>query len=221
MHSTAAYIYYFRVLSTKNDLNASAHWGKLASDILTGRWAATLEELDTLREAVESIISAFIQLAVLQPTGTSPRTASLAHMADTLITFLVIGKRTDPSPRDNPSPRVPQHYPDCVCLGFALSSRSKHQAASSSGAGATPLSSRVRNSICEHVEVIQAEEYQYHDPVTKVLYIEFDFEAARKELMLPKEVVGSDFYLKEFKDEFLDNARCLLGEAYCRHIPKD
>ena len=34
----ADYLYHFRVLSTDNDLNTSAHWGKLASDILTGKW---------------------------------------------------------------------------------------------------------------------------------------------------------------------------------------
>jgi len=67
--------------------------------------------------------------------------------------------------------------------------------------------------------VIQTEEYQYHDPVTsflKELYLEFDFEAAQKELTLAEEVVGNDFFLSEFKDEFLDNARYLISEAYCR-----
>ena len=34
----ADYLYHFRVLSPDNDLNTSAHWGKLASDILTGKW---------------------------------------------------------------------------------------------------------------------------------------------------------------------------------------
>ena len=63
------------------------------------------------------------------------------------------------------------------------------------------------------------EEYQYHDPVTsflKELYIEFDFEAAQRELTLAEEVVGNDFFLCDFKDEFLDNARYLISEAYCR-----
>ena len=50
----------------------------------------------------------------------------------------------------------------------------------------------------------------------KELYIEFDFEAAQKELTLAEEVVKNDFFLNEFKDEFLDNARYLISEAYCR-----
>jgi translation initiation factor 3 subunit E len=97
----------------------------------------------------------------------------------------------------------------------------KAAATSIGGAGSstTQFSSRVRNSIRELVKVIQTEEYQYHDPVTsflKELYIEFDFEAAQKELTLAEEVVGNDFFLSEFKDEFLDNARYLISEAYCR-----
>ncbi|KIK22614.1 hypothetical protein PISMIDRAFT_680018 [Pisolithus microcarpus 441] len=50
----ADYLYHFRVLSTDNELNTSAHWGKLASDILTGKWDTALEELNTLRDVVDS-----------------------------------------------------------------------------------------------------------------------------------------------------------------------
>ena len=42
----------FRVLSTDNDLNNSAHRGKLASDILTCRWE--VEEFNTLRDSCYS-----------------------------------------------------------------------------------------------------------------------------------------------------------------------
>ncbi|KAE9389693.1 hypothetical protein BT96DRAFT_1002997 [Gymnopus androsaceus JB14] len=50
----ADYLYHFRVLSTDPDLTISAHWGKLASDILTGKWDVALEELNSLREAIDS-----------------------------------------------------------------------------------------------------------------------------------------------------------------------
>lgn len=77
----------------------------------------------------------------------------------------------------------------------------------------------MRNAIREVVKVIQTEEYQYQDPVTsflKELYIEFDFEAAQRELALAEEVVANDFFLNEFREDFLDNARYLISEAYCR-----
>lgn len=46
--------------------------------------------------------------------------------------------------------------------------------------------------------------------------MEFDFEAAQRELTLAERVVGDDFFLGEFREEFLDNARYLISEAYCR-----
>ena len=69
------------------------------------------------------------------------------------------------------------------------------------------------------MKVIQTEKYQYQDPVTsflKELYVEFDFEAAQRELTLAVQIVGEDFFLNEFRDEFLDNARYLISEVYCR-----
>jgi len=90
---------------------------------------------------------------------------------------------------------------------------------SATSSAAAPVSSRVRNAIREVVKVIQTEEYQYQDPVTsflKELYIEFDFEAAQRELTLAEKIVGDDFFLGDFREEFLDNARYLISEAYCR-----
>ena len=95
----------------------------------------------------------------------------------------------------------------------------KAAAGVASAAAATSLSSHVRHAIKKVVKVIQMEEYQYTDPITsflKELYIKFDFEAAHRELTLTEEVVGNDFFLSEFEDKFLDNARYLISEAYCR-----
>jgi len=63
------------------------------------------------------------------------------------------------------------------------------------------------------------EEYQYQDPITaflKELYVEFDFEAAQSELRRAEEVVKNDFFLGDFREEFLDNARYMICELYCR-----
>jgi translation initiation factor 3 subunit E len=90
---------------------------------------------------------------------------------------------------------------------------------SSASSAANPVSTRVRNAIREVVKVVQMEEYQYKDPVTEFLrelYVEFDFEAAQGELRRAEEIVRNDFFLGEFREEFLDNARYLITEAYCR-----
>jgi translation initiation factor 3 subunit E len=70
MESTAALrtIYITsRVLSTDNDLNISAHWGKLASDILTGKWEVALEELNTLRDLINSRSPSSLLAAATEP----------------------------------------------------------------------------------------------------------------------------------------------------------
>jgi len=224
----ADYLYHFRVLSTDNDLNTSAHWGKLASDILTGRWEAALEVLNTLREAIESSRSPSSLLASNSPSSNLPEPALGQLHSRTWLTHwslfvyfnheqgrtLLLETFLSPTYLNTIQTSCPW-----VLRYLAAAAILSRKAAATSGAGATPLSSRVRNSIRELVKVIQTEEYQYHDPVTsflKELYIEFDFEAAQKELTLAEEVVGNDFFLNEFKDEFLDNARYLISEAYCR-----
>jgi translation initiation factor 3 subunit E len=76
-----------------------------------------------------------------------------------------------------------------------------------------------RNALSTIVKLVQTEQYQYSDPITKFLinlYVDFDFEEAQKSLQLAEQVISSDFFLEAFKDEFLENARYVVSEAYCR-----
>lgn len=101
-----------------------------------------------------------------------------------------------------------------VCVAAVLARR-----AGSIGTAATPVSARVRHALREAVKLVQLEEYQYSDPVTEFLrelYVEFDFERAQKALAAAEGVVADDFFLGDFRDEFMDNARYLITEAYCR-----
>jgi translation initiation factor 3 subunit E len=64
-------LYHFRVLSTDTELNTSAHWGKLASDILTGRRDVALEELNALRYSIDSCTSASLLAAASAASNTT------------------------------------------------------------------------------------------------------------------------------------------------------
>jgi translation initiation factor 3 subunit E len=93
------------------------------------------------------------------------------------------------------------------------------KATSTSAGTTTAVSARVRHALKEVVKVIQLEEYQYRDPVTEFLrelFVEFDFEHAQKQLAKAEQVVQDDFFLGEFREEFMENARYLITEAYCR-----
>ncbi|KAG5723633.1 Eukaryotic translation initiation factor 3 subunit E [Termitomyces sp. T112] len=224
----ADYLYHFRVLSTDNDLNTSAHWGKLASDILTGKWTVALEELNTLRESIDSRSAPSVLLSSGSSASSAAEPALMQlHSRTWLVHWSLFVYFNHPSGRtllletflsptylntiQTSCPWVLRYL-----TAAAILSRKASALPSSSS---TPVSSRVRNAIREVVKVIQTEEYQYQDPVTsflKELYIEFDFDAAQRELALAEKVVADDFFLGEFKDEFLDNARYLISEAYCR-----
>ena len=63
----ADYLYHFCVLSTNNDLNTSAHQGKLTSDILTGKWEVALEELNTLCNMIDSRTPSSLLITSAEP----------------------------------------------------------------------------------------------------------------------------------------------------------
>ena len=222
----ADYLYHFRVLSTDVDLNTSAHWGKLASDILTGKWDVALEELNTLRETLDARAGAAPLSGTAAHTHAHAEPLATLHSRAWLVHWSLFVYFNHPAGRtllletflapaylntiQSAAPWVLRY----LAVSAVLSRR-----AQAGGPAAPPVSSRVRHAIREVVKVVQLEEYQYSDPVTKFLkelYVEFDFEAAQRQLQLAERVVGNDFFLSEFREEFLDNARYLISEAYCR-----
>ncbi|KAG6828423.1 hypothetical protein H0H92_008046 [Tricholoma furcatifolium] len=223
----ADYLYHFRVLSTDNDLNTSAHWGKLASDILTGRWEVALEELNTLRDAIDSRTPSSILSSSSASSGASEPALVQLHSRTWLVHWSLFVYFNHPQGRTllletflSPTYlNTIQTSCPWILRYLATAAILSRKAAALPTSTSTPVSTRVRNAIREVVKVIQTEEYQYQDPVTsflKELYVEFDFEAAQRELALAEKVVENDFFLGEFREEFLDNARYLISEAYCR-----
>ena len=210
----ADYLYHFRVLSTDNDLNTSAHWGKLASDILTGKWDVALEELNTLRDVIDSHSSSSL-LTFAEPAALTQLHSRTWHVHWSLFVYFnheqgrtLLETFLSPTYLNTVQTSCPW-----ILRYLTTAAILCRKTSAAGGAG-----SRVRHSIREIVKVIQTEEYQYH-PVTnflKELYVEFDLEAAQRELTLAEKVVADDFFLGEFREEFLDNARHLISEAYCR-----
>merc|ERR1712093_200823 len=69
------------------------------------------------------------------------------------------------------------------------------------------------------IRIVKQENYEYQDPVTdfiKALYIDFDFEEAQKKLSEAEEVLRSDFFLVSAADSFVEAARHLISESYCK-----
>ena len=67
--------------------------------------------------------------------------------------------------------------------------------------------------------MIRQEGYEYNDPITefiKALYVDFDFEEAQKKLREAEEVLKGDFFLSAAADAFVEAARHLISESYCK-----
>lgn len=80
-------------------------------------------------------------------------------------------------------------------------------------------SSQYQKQVKDLVRIVRQEGYEYSDPVTdfiKALYIDFDFEEAQKKLGETEEILKNDFFLLGTADAFVDSARHLISESYCK-----
>ena len=86
-------------------------------------------------------------------------------------------------------------------------------------AAAIITSDRRKDVMKSLIKVIQAEAYNYHDPVTEFiecLYVNFDFDKAQLKLRDCEQVLANDFFLCGLQELFMDNARLLVFESFCR-----
>jgi translation initiation factor 3 subunit E len=208
------YLYHFRVLATDSNLLLSSMWGKLASDVLEGSWDAAVEELALLREHID------------QRGGSGPGGPLLALQQRTWwLHWSLFVYFNHPTGRDallenwlnqNYLNTIQTSSPWLLRYLVAAVVISRKSTLRSSAAG---NSARSRESVRDVVRALTQEEYQYKDPITEFLrklYGEVDFEGAREEMGKAAAVMEDDFFLEAFKDEFVENARYLVSEAYCR-----
>uniref|UniRef100_A0A1I8HH12 Eukaryotic translation initiation factor 3 subunit E n=1 Tax=Macrostomum lignano TaxID=282301 RepID=A0A1I8HH12_9PLAT len=79
--------------------------------------------------------------------------------------------------------------------------------------------SRKKRNFSDLIRVIQQESYTYRDPITEFLeclYIQFDFDGAQDKLRACTDVIVNDFFLCHRLDQFLESARHLIFETFCR-----
>lgn len=60
----ADYLYQFRALCTSSERSLSALWGKLAAEILMQNWDIALEELNRLKEIIDSKVHPYPTLQI-------------------------------------------------------------------------------------------------------------------------------------------------------------
>ncbi|KAG0225774.1 eIF3 subunit 6 N terminal domain-containing protein [Mortierella sp. GBAus27b] len=191
-------LYHYRVLSTDDQLGLSALWGKLASEILVGNWEVAFEAIQELKDSIDKthFPSALHQL--------EQRTWFL-HWS--LFVFFNHPKGRDAVVDLFLQPAyINTIQTSCPWILRYLTA-------------AVITNKRRKTLIKDLVKIIEHESYQYRDPVTEfveALYIQFDFDLAKKKLVECEEVLENDFFLVAIQEEFIQNARCFISETYCR-----
>ncbi|KAK4178935.1 eIF3 subunit 6 N terminal domain-containing protein [Triangularia setosa] len=198
-------LYRFRVLSTDNDKVAYATWGRLACEILTMNWESALEEVQKVREVIDSKLSQ-------NPLAQLQHRTSLIHWA--LFPLFNYDKAREPIlDLFFNAGYINTIQANCpwILRYLAVAVITNRTKAKNMGVQQKQMKDIVR--------IVKQEAYEYQDPITRFVHalcIDFDFEEAQQQLVLAEEVLRGDFFLLAHADEFVDSARHLIFESYCK-----
>ncbi|KAI2631406.1 putative eukaryotic translation initiation factor 3 subunit 6 [Hypomontagnella submonticulosa] len=203
--AAADLLYQFRVLSTDNDKVAAATWGKFACEILTTNWEGSVEELHKVKENIDAKL-------FNNPVAQLTQRTWLIHWA---LFPLFNDDRTRDGLLDllfSPT-YINTIQASCPWILRYLT------AAVITGRNRSRNSGQYQKQLKDVVRIVKQEAYEYSDPVTdfvRALYIDFDFEEAQRQLTLAEEILRADFFLFSTADTFVDAARHLISESYCK-----
>ncbi|EGX96344.1 eukaryotic translation initiation factor 3 subunit 6 [Cordyceps militaris CM01] len=208
-------LYQFRVLSTDNDKVAASTWGKLACEILSANWDSAVDELKNVRESIDTRLFS-------NPRAQLDHRAMLAHWA--LFPLFNHDAAREPvldmffsAPYIN---TIQTACPWILRYLIAAVITGRGRAASvSSAPGNRSASATQQKQLKDVVRYVRQEAYEYADPVTQfvaALYFAHDFDAARDALRRAENVCRADFFLASSADAFVDAARHLICESYCK-----
>lgn len=176
----------------------SAHWGELAAEILAGEWDVAFGCMMRLRDAIESRSSA--------PAVQLQQRTWLMHWS--LFVFF-----NHPNGRNG----IVDLFLQDKYLN-AIQTECPHLLRYLSTAVIT--NKRRRNAVLKQlVVVLQQEHAAYRDPITEFLqslYVHFDFDGAQHKLKECEKLLANDYFLFQIKADFMESARLLVFETYCR-----
>lgn len=195
----------FRILSTDSDKVSSATWGKLASDILTNDWEAVMDEINKVKESIDTKL-------FNNPLAQLQHRTWLIHWA--LFPFFNYEPARDVISELLFSPNfINTVQTNCPWILRYLAAAVITNRSRSRNTG------QYQKQLKDLVRVVRQEGYEYNDPVTdfiKALYIDFDFEESQKKLGEAEEVLRGDFFLAATADTFVESSRHLISESYCK-----
>ncbi|EKX34646.1 translation initiation factor 3, subunit E [Guillardia theta CCMP2712] len=201
----AEFLPIYRMLTADpNSENAfSALWGKLASEILLGKWEEAADDLRTLREAIDTKHWS-------NPLQQLEQRTWLVHWS------LFVYFKPEASKLSNSRSEVIDLFfspPYLQTIQTNCSHILRYLAA------AVITNPRRRNALKDLVRIIQQEHHTYRDPITEFvecLLVNYDFDSAQEKLRQCEKLLASDYFLQGLSEEFIQNARLFIFETYCR-----
>jgi translation initiation factor 3 subunit E len=194
--AAAAHLGVVQLLSTDAARCESALWGKYAADILTRNWQGALDDMNRLRDAIESNTSTSALAKMKQR-------AWLLH-ASLFVFFNHLNGRNlimDVMFQEKYMQAVQQEAPYLMrYLAVAVVTNKKR-----------------KSMLKDLVKIIQSDTYR--DPVLDfvlALFVEFDFSKAQDSLKACDALLDGDFFLVGCKSAFLESARSYVIESYCK-----
>lgn len=227
------YLYHFRILSTDATLTLSSHWGKLASDILTGEWDNALEEIKLIREQID----ATPHRGSYNDDGGAE---ALLQKRTWLLHWSLFVWFNHPEGRQglvemylsppylNTIQTTSWWLLRYLVSALILTRRTTRvymvptPNTNPQMMSATSISKVSPTAALRDVTRIVLSESGYRLSADSIvdflakLYGDFDFEAAQQELAKAEKAIEGDFFLQEHKDSLLEGARFLISEAYTR-----
>ncbi|XP_033232233.1 eukaryotic translation initiation factor 3 subunit E isoform X2 [Belonocnema kinseyi] len=197
---STSYLYFYMLIMPPTDKNyLRVLWGKLASEILVQNWETALEDVNKLREYIDSNVIGN-SLEVLQQRTWLIHWSLFVFFNDIKGRDLIIEMFL-----------YRPHYLNAIQTMCPHILRYL--------AAAVIVNRSRRSTLKDLVKVIQQESYTYRDPITEFLehlYVNFDFDGARQKLQECQTVVCNDFFLISLPNEFVENARLMIFETFCR-----
>jgi len=196
------YMFFYRQLVPTTDKNyLSCLWGKLGSEILTHEWDGALEDLNRLKDVLDGGSLTSTPLQALQQRAWLIHQSLFVFFNHSKGRELIVEMFLYQAQYLNTIQTLCPHILRYLAAAIVLT-KTRRPAA-----------------LRDLVKVIQQENYTYSDPITQflaALHVDFDFAAAQEKLKLCSKILANDFFLVACYDEFIDNARLMIFELFCR-----
>nr|VZI11131.1 unnamed protein product [Spirometra erinaceieuropaei] len=198
-----------QLVSPSDSRHLHACWGRLASEILVQSWDEALDDLEKLKDAIDCQSEDRLHPSAQTYLTQLQQRTWLLHWS--LFVFFnhsqgkeklidcFLGNPNHLNAIQTLTPHLLRYV--VVCVVVSTDKKKK------------------KNQLRDVVHLIQQESYSYRDPITaflECLYVKFDFDGAQQQLKICETVIPNDFFLTGCYEDFMENARLLMFETFCR-----